>query len=192
MINISEKEFAKLAEYIKSNYGIHLKEEKKSLVIGRLSNVLMQNGFKYFSDYFDYVSADKTGEAITVLIDGITTNHTFFMREVDHFYYFKNTILPHLTGTVRDKDLRIWSAGCSTGEEPYTLAMMLDEFLGKERMQWDSKILATDISSRVLDTARKGIYGNEEISTLPVQWRLNYFKKLDKEKSVIVDRIRDI
>jgi chemotaxis protein methyltransferase CheR len=191
MINITEKEFAQLTGFIKSNYGIHLKDEKKSLVIGRLNNVLIQKNFKCFSDYYDYLVADKTGEAVTVLIDKITTNHTFFMREADHFYYFKNTVLSQLIRTTREKDLRIWSAGCSTGEEPYTLAMMLDEFLGKEKMLWNSKILATDISSKVLDTAQKGIYDNEEIAELPAQWRLNYFKKLDKEKSILVDKIRD-
>ncbi len=191
MINITEKEFSKLAEFIKSNYGINLKEEKKALVMGRLYNVLIQRGFKSFSDYYDYVVADKTGAAVTVLIDKITTNHTFFMREADHFYYFKSTVLPYLIETVKDRDLRIWSAGCSTGEEPYTLAMMLDEFLGKEKTQWDSKVLATDISTNVLDTAKKGIYDNEEIATLPPQWRLNYFKKYDKERSILVDKIRD-
>lgn len=191
MINITEKEFAKLAEFIKANYGINLKEEKKSLVIGRLHNVLLQNDFDSFSDYFDYVVSDKTGNAITVLIDKITTNHTFFMREVDHFYYFKNTVLPYLANTVRDKDLRIWSAGCSTGEEPYTLAMILDEYFGSEKTLWDSKILATDISSKVLDTAKKGIYSNEEIALLPVQWRLNYFRKHDFGNSILIDKIRD-
>ena len=191
MVSITEKEFKQLAEFIKSSYGINLKEEKKSLVIGRLHNVLMQQDFKSFSDYYDYVVSDKTGNAVTVLIDKITTNHTFFMREVDHFYYFKNTVLPHLASTVRDKDLRIWSAGCSSGEEPYTLAMMLDEYFGNGKMLWDSKVLATDISGKVLDIAQKGIYDNEEIASLPVQWRLSYFKKYGIEKSILVDRIRD-
>ncbi len=191
MIDITEKEFIKLAEFIKSNYGINLKEEKKSLVIGRLHNVLMQKDFKSFSDYYDYVVSDKTGDAAIVLIDKITTNHTFFMREVDHFYYFKSTVLPYLACTLKDKDLRIWSAGCSTGEEPHTLAMLLDEYFGKEKMLWDSKVLATDISGKVLDTAKKGVYSNEEIALLPAQWRLNYFKKYDNGNSVLVDKIRD-
>jgi len=124
-----------------------------------------------------------------VLIDKITTNHTFFMREADHFYYFRDTVLPYLTRTVKEKDLRIWSAGCSTGEEPYTLAMIIDEFLGREKMLWNSKILATDISAKVLDVAQRGIYSNEEIASLPAQWRLNYFKKFNHEKSILIDRI---
>lgn len=191
MITITDKEFKQLSKYINANYGIYLKEEKRSLVMGRLFNVLTQNNFNNFSEYFNYVVSDKTGKAINALIDRITTNHTFFMREADHFYYFKDKVLPYLASTVKEKDLRIWSAGCSTGEEPYTLAMIIDEFFGNEKMWWDTKILATDISSKVLNTAIEGIYSNEEIATLPVSWRLKYFKKLDDENSVLVDKIRN-
>jgi chemotaxis protein methyltransferase CheR len=190
MVSITNKEFKQLSEYIKSNYGILLKEEKQSLVIGRLYNVLLQNNFKSFSEYFDYIISDKTGRAVSTLIDKITTNHTFFMREPDHFNYFKNSILPYLKKTVTDRDLRIWSAGCSTGEEPYTLAMIIDDFFGKEKIYWDTKLLATDISNKVLEKAQKGIYSREELNTLPPHWRLNYFKKLDNKNFMITDKIR--
>lgn len=99
------------------------------------------------------------------------------MREADHFYYFRDIVLPYLAGTVKEKDLRIWSAGCSSGEEPYTLAMIIDEFFGKGKMLWNSKILATDISSKVLGEASKAEYANEEIASLLSAWKLNYFKK---------------
>lgn len=188
---ITDKEFNQLATYIKANYGIHLKEEKRALVTGRLHNVLVQNNFRNFSEYYEYVLSDKTGEAAATLINKITTNHTFFMREADHFYYFRDKVLPYLINISRDKDLRIWSAGCSSGEEPYTLAMLIDEFLGKEKMLWDTKILATDISSKVLEKAKKGVYRDEELVALPYCWKLSYFKKYDNENSVIVDRIRN-
>lgn len=191
MVTITKQEFSRLAAYIKANYGINLKEEKQALVTGRLHNVLMQNNFNSFSEYYDYVISDKTGDAAAAMINKITTNHTFFMREADHFYYFRDKVLPYLTDKVKDKDLRIWSAGCSSGEEPYTLAMVIDEFFGKEKVWWDAKVLATDISGKVLEEAAKGIYGNEEISTLPFHWKLNYFKKSDNQKSVLVDRIRN-
>ena len=191
MLTITDKEFRELADYIKINYGIHLKEEKQSLITGRLHNVLAQKNFNSFSEYYKYVISDKTGEAVVTLIDKITTNHTFFMREVDHFYYFRDKVLPYLASTVREKDLRIWSAGCSSGEEPCTLAMITDEFFGKEKMWWDSKVLATDISGKVLGEASKGIYSNEKIAALPSNWKLNYFKKLDNEKSVLIDKIRN-
>lgn len=191
MFEITDKEFKKLTDFIKFNYGIHLKEEKRALLTGRLYNVLVKRGDKNFSEYFDYVVSDKTGAAAVTLIDKITTNHTFFMREADHFYYFRDKLLPYLTGTVKNKDLRIWSAGCSSGEEPYTIAMIIDEFFGKEKMLWDAKVLATDISSSVLEKAAKGIYSNAEISSLPPQWKLNYLKKLDNDNSVLVEKIRN-
>lgn len=191
MISITDAEFKQLSTYINDNYGICLEEEKRSLVTGRLSVILAQNNFSSFTEYFNYVITDKTGKAANELIDKITTNHTFFMREAEHFYFFQNKILPYLAKTVKDKDLRIWSAGCSTGEEPYTLAMITDEFFGREKIWWDTKILATDISSRVLDTAKKGIYSNDEIASLPANWKLKYFEKLGAENNALIKRIRD-
>jgi len=191
MIAITDKEFKQLSEYISDNYGIYLKDEKRSLVMGRLFNVLTQNNFKNFSEYYNYIVSDKTGKAVEVLIDKITTNHTFFMREAEHFRYFRDKVLPYLASTVKEKDLRIWSAGCSSGEEPYTLAMIIDEFFGREKTGWDTKILATDISGKMLDIAIKGIYSNEKIATLPAGWRLKYLRKLNAEKSILVDKIRN-
>jgi chemotaxis protein methyltransferase CheR len=190
MITLSDKEFWQLANYIKDNYGINLKDEKKTLLMGRLHNVLLEKSFKSFSEYFNYVLSDKTGDAIATLINKITTNHTFFMRETEHFEYFRNIVLPYLVSTKKDKDLRIWSAGCSSGEEAYTLAMIIDEFFGNEKKGWDTKILATDISNQVLEIATRGVYANDRIASLPTQWKLSYFKKLDNENSVLVDKIR--
>ena len=154
MISISDKEFHQFSTYIKNHYGINLKEEKKILLAGRLQNVLIQNGFQNFQDYYNYIQSDHTGERITALINKITTNHTFFMREVNHFYYFRDVVLPQLENQVKEKDLRIWSAGCSSGQEPYTLAMMIDEYFEQDKSLWDTKILATDISHRGESDAR--------------------------------------
>ncbi len=188
--SITDREFRLLAAYIKDHYGINLKDEKRALVTGRLRNVLLQNNFKSFSEYFEYILADKTGNAAATLINKISTNHTFFMREADHFKYFRDHVLPYLKNTVNGKDLRVWSAGCSSGEEPYTLAMIIDEFFGKEKMWWDTRILATDISGRVLEAAAEGIYDNERIATLPSNWKESYFKPYDKENHILIDRIR--
>ncbi len=191
LIKITKKEFKLLAAYIKTHYGIYLKEEKEALLAGRLQNVLIKNGFNNFSEYYNYIVSDKTGAAVTTLINKITTNHTFFMREEDHFKYFIDKILPDITKKVKDKDLRIWSAGCSSGEEPYTLAMIIDEFFGNEKMLWDAKILATDISCKVLEEARKGIYSNEKIATLPTNWKLSYFCNYNNENYAISDQLRN-
>lgn len=191
MVSITRQEFKKLADYIQSNFGIHLKEEKQALLTGRLRNILAQNNFRSFSEYYDHIISDPTGKAAHILVEKITTNHTYFMREADHFYFFRDKVLPWLKETVVDKDLRIWSAGCSTGEEPYTLAMIMDEFFGKEKIWWDTKILATDISGKVLEEAKRGICKNEAIAPLPPTWRHSYFRKLPGGKSVLTDKIRN-
>jgi chemotaxis protein methyltransferase CheR len=191
MITITENEFKKLSEFIHKNYGIHLKSEKKTLVLGRLHNVLQQEGFTSFTEYYDYIVSDKTDRAVVTLIDKITTNHTFFMRETAHFYYFRDKVLPYLANTINDRDLRIWCAASSTGEEAYTLAMIIDEFFGNEKIFWDTKVLATDISEKVLDIAKKGIYSNERIAPLPSSWKINYFKKFDAENAILIDKIRN-
>ena len=191
MFTITDKEFGQLTAYIKDNYGIHLKEEKRALVTGRLYNVLLENNLKDFTEYYKYVISDKTGQAAATLINKMTTNHTFFMREAEHFFYFRDKVLPNLVAMAAHKDLRIWSAGCSSGEEPYTLAMIMGEFFGKEKMYWDTKILATDISSRMLEEAQKGIYKSEDISPLPAQWKINYLKKVDNEKFIFTDKIKN-
>ncbi len=188
---MTDKEFSRLTNFVKCNYGINLGKEKQSLVIGRLNNVLLDKGLNNFSEYYNYVTSDKSGEAVTTLIDKITTNHTFFMREISHFKYFNSTVLPYLVANVKNKDLRIWSAGCSTGEEPYTLAMIIADYLGANKPQWNTNILATDISSKVINYAIKGIYSHEQIKSIPENWKINYFKKLDHENSILVDKIKN-
>lgn len=191
MITITEKEFKELATYIKSRYGINLKEEKKTLVMGRLQNVVQDMGYDNFTDYYNSVVSDKSGDIACNLINKITTNYTFFMREADHFNYLRDKVLPLWINNSAERDLRIWSAGCSSGEEPYTLAMIIDELLGYNKIFWDSKILATDISTNVLETAAAGQYKDNEISTLPLNWRMNYFKSLNNGNSTVIDRIRN-
>ncbi|MDS0524644.1 protein-glutamate O-methyltransferase CheR [Clostridium sp. SHJSY1] len=191
MINITQKEYSQLASFIKDNYGIDLGTKKQALVLGRLTNVLVEQNIDCFSDYFKYITSDKTGNAVETLVNKITTNHTFFMRESDHFTYFKDIILPYLKNNQKQKDLRIWSAGCSSGEEPYTIAMIIDEFFGKDKVLWDTKILATDISTKVLDIAIKGEYQNEAVDSLSSSWQMNYFNKIDIEKSVVNNKIKN-
>ncbi|ACV61534.1 MCP methyltransferase, CheR-type [Desulfofarcimen acetoxidans DSM 771] len=189
-VNISEKEFSRLACFIKQHFGINLVQEKKLLVVSRLQNFLIRNNFKSFSEYFDYVVADRTGNAVVTLLNKLTTNHTFFMREADHFDFFRNKVLPYLSQKVKDKDLRIWSAGCSTGQESYTLSMIIDEYFGAEKKLWNTKVLATDISTIVLEKAKKGEYSDEEICMIPRHRRFSYFIKNDNQRYCIVNEIK--
>ncbi|NLZ38515.1 MAG: protein-glutamate O-methyltransferase CheR [Firmicutes bacterium] len=190
MLNITSEEFAKLAAYIQANYGIHLKKEKKTLLTARLQGILASKNFKNFTEYYEYLLQDRTGQAAAELVNKITTNHTYFMREPEHFYFFRDQVLPEIKAQCRQKDLRIWCAACSTGEEAYTLAMIIDEFFAAEKHSWDTRILATDISSQVLEVAQAGIYTAERINPLPIEWQRKYFQKLPDNKVKVVDRIR--
>jgi chemotaxis protein methyltransferase CheR len=189
MVEITENEFKKLADYIQLNYGIFLKNEKQSLLNARLANVVEQNNFKSFSEYYDYVVSDASGLATSILIDKVTTNYTYFMREPDHFKYMNNVALPYFERKITDYDLRIWSAGCSTGEEPYTIAIVLEEYF-KNKKEWDKKILATDISTQVMEVAKKGCYDGKQIELLPPIWKLNYFTKVNSAAFAINESIK--
>ena len=191
MVDIREQEFRQFADFVKTNYGIHFKNEKKTLVAGRLNNVIASMNMNSLTEYMQYVAADKTGQAASAMLDKITTNYTFFMRESAHFYYFRDKVLPYLSKTISDKDLRIWSAACSTGEEPYTLAMFIDEFFGHEKAAWDTKILATDISTGVLAIAKSGIYSKDKVAELPAAWKQRYFREYDAENYILVDRLKN-
>jgi chemotaxis protein methyltransferase CheR len=176
MLDIKENEFKKLTGYIKQKYGINL-TKKKNLIEGRLSNLIIEKGFKSFKEYLDYTFSDKTGAEETILLNRLTTNHTFFMRESSHFEYYENNVLPGIVNNLKENDLRIWSAGCSTGEEPYTLAMINNDFFGEKKHLYDTKILATDISVKALKSAEEGKYPKEALNNLPTVWKLKYFYK---------------
>lgn len=190
-LNITDKEFDLISSYIKNNFGISLKHEKKSLVVGRLQQVLMQLGFNTFTEYYNYVINDPTGQASTKLINQISTNHTYFMRESSHFDFLKQVALPQLASKIINRDFRIWCAGCSTGEEAYTLAMILEDFFPQQIMGWDKKLLATDISTQALEKALKGSYTNEALSTLPASWRNRYLIMKDKHSSVFTQSLKN-
>lgn len=179
MMTITDKEFKQLAAFIHKNYGIHLKKEKETLITGRLHKVLSDLGLNSFSEYYDYLIKDQTGMALAELVDKITTNHTFFMREAEHFVYLRDQVLPFWKSNIKNNDLRVWCAASSTGEEPYTLAMIIADYFEPVKDAWDTKLLATDISSAALNTAKKGIYPNERLAELPLYWRNKYFIKHD-------------
>ena len=172
-MDISDADFTRLTRFIQSNYGINL-SQKKQLITGRLSATLKAKGYKSFSAFVDHLLHTKDETELTLLLDKLTTNYTFFMREQEYLDYFKNTIIPELLRRhQRDKCLSIWSAGCSSGEEPYNLTMYLFDHLGAQASQWDTRILATDISSKALAAARRGVY--ELPDTIPPTWKKKFF-----------------
>lgn len=189
MFTIEDNEFNALVKCIKVNYGITL-DKKKALIEGRLGNMIFEKGFKNYGDYLNYVFSDKSGLEMSMLVDRLTTNHTYFMREAAHFDYFRDKVLPYLISEIRDRDLRVWSAGCSSGEEPYSLAMIISDFLGHEKASWDTKVLATDISTRALEKAQEGTYQAEDIESVPSAWKRSYFGKPENGRCMISESIK--
>ena len=116
MLSINESDFQRLVQFVKNNYGIDL-SKKKQLITGRLSNTIMSMGFTNFQSYVDYLIKNKKPEDLELMLNKLTTNYTYFMREETHFKLLEETILPYLEKTKKDKVLSIWSAGCSSGEE---------------------------------------------------------------------------
>lgn len=173
-MTISHTDFQRLVGFMQNNYGIDL-SKKQQLITGRLSPVLRQRGYTNFSAFIDHLLRYKNDDDVTLVLNKLTTNYTFFMREKDHLDYFHNTIIPAIVQKhQKDKTLAIWSAGCSSGEEPYNLSMYLFDYLGAKASEWDTRILATDISAQALATAQKGVYDLSG-SAMPAEWKKRYF-----------------
>lgn len=188
-MKITDADYQRLKNYMYQNFGINL-EGKKVLIEGRLNAVLRKHGFNNFNDYIDFLLRDKTGSEVSTLVSRLTTNYTYFMREQGHYDFTKKVALPKLCPTIKNKDLRIWSAACSSGEEPYSIAMMLDQYFGVGKDQWDKVVLASDISDNVLRTATKGIYPKERISMLSDSEIKTYFRKEDEKNYRVTPYLR--
>lgn len=184
MIEITDDEFNLIRSFIYEKIGIYLSDRKRNLVAGRLQKIVRSKGYKSFKEYYYSVVADKSGLELSKLASFISTNYTYFNREKEHFNYFYSTALPATLNLLKSKnnnDIRIWCAGCASGEEPYMLVMLMLEYFGKKYFMWDAGILATDISAKALDAARKGIYTKEKIKALPPYYIGKYFDQIDNE-----------
>jgi len=161
---ISDEVFFLFSELIYRTSGIKLTLVKKGLLIARLLRRLRSLGIKGFYDYYHRVKSDAV--ELVEMLNCISTHTTTFFRENHHFEYLRNIVIPELLKKKRERRLRIWSAGCSTGEEPYSIAVALLETLRLHTFQpesWDIRILATDISTKVLETAETGVYDEEQL-----------------------------
>jgi chemotaxis protein methyltransferase CheR len=164
--NFTDKDFSKIQKLVSQHTGIVLSEAKRDMVYSRLARRLRKLDLRNFKDYCHIVENETDAEELTHFTNAITTNLTSFFREPHHFQYLKTKLLPSLMRrNAETQRLRIWSAGCSTGEEPYSLAMAMRDVI-PESSNWDIKILATDLDSNVLDTGSQGIYGEERVKGL--------------------------
>jgi len=189
-VELRDKEFNQIREYLKEHYGISMGNEKRTLIFSRLRPLLKQKGFDDFAEYFNYLISDKTGEASVVFVNRLTTNHTFFMREPEHFEFLKSKVLPWVEDKFgAQKDLRLWCAACSSGEEAYTLQMIVQDYF-ENKPGWNLEILATDISERVLQQATLGIYSNESLKPMHDHWMKKHFIKYDNDNMIVKDDIK--
>jgi chemotaxis protein methyltransferase CheR len=168
--------FNRLRSLVGLHTGISITDAKRELVYSRLSRRLRQLGMDSFEAYCGMLEAGDADE-VPQFVNAITTNLTAFFREAHHFQILADNVLPEIMArNSKTRQIRIWSAGCSTGEEPYSIAIVVREVLSNAR-GWDVKILATDIDSGVLETGKNGIYSEERISGLSVERLQSSFRK---------------
>ncbi len=174
-IQMDEDCFNRLSSFVTREYGIKLPLAKKSMLESRLNKKVKSLGLASYKEFLDYIFSEegKQGDLYHV-IDLITTNKTDFFREPAHFRFLSDQFLPSYTRDSSKRNLRIWSAGCSTGEEPYTIIMMMEEYR-KKHGDVNYSILASDVSIRVIQAAFQGIYDIDRIAPVPADMKQTYF-----------------
>ncbi|PIE18847.1 MAG: chemotaxis protein CheR [Proteobacteria bacterium] len=185
--------YERLAGLVSSQFGIQLDPSKQDLVLGRLRRIMRDRGYATLDDYVAAELASPSPGALSDLIDRISTNHTYFWRESGHFTLFTELLRELISQreATGQRDVRVWCAACSSGEEPYTLAMLLLEALGPRRARWQAGVLATDISSRVLEVARAGIYGVENVARLPDAMARRWFNRRSGDVVEVAAELRE-
>ncbi|WP_303920115.1 protein-glutamate O-methyltransferase CheR [Treponema berlinense] len=176
---LTDSQFHRISEFIQKNVGIKMPEEKRLMVQSRLTGRLKSLKMSNFDDYLNFAFSGtlEGSEEIALMINAITTNLTNFFRENVHFEYLTDTVLPELAQK-NIKKVELWSAGCSTGQEPYTLSIVMQEFMKKNPGKIDDySVYATDISSRVLDKAIDAVYPMSEVESLSLELKKRYFLK---------------
>lgn len=175
--SINDDTFRQLRDFIYDKTGIYVPDNKKYFLENRLSKIIKDKNFRSYEDYLYYLRYSSNKQDIARLFDAITTNETFFFREPQQFEVFTNNLIPQIineNAQMGRKDIKIWSAACSTGEEPYTIAMILSE--KSELIAIRKEIYASDISESVLMSARRAMYGGYSIRNVPPVYLAKYFK----------------
>jgi chemotaxis protein methyltransferase CheR len=173
-IALSDREMDRIVRLVYERSGITLHHGKRALIVARLHKMLKAGGFRSFSDYVRHVETDHSGQQLSVLIDAISTNHTSFFREDEHFRYLAARVVPPLAAA--DRPLRVWCAACSTGQEPVSIAVTLMDTLPAAQ-HGRLRLLASDISTRALKTATAGVYPLRVADGLPQPVLRSYFER---------------
>ena len=183
-IELSNAEFTKLGNFIYSNYGIKMPIAKKELLKARLQSRLRANNIESFKEYCEYIFSGKDGESeIIHMIDVVSTNKTDFFREPAHFEHMTTVLLPDYSAKNPGRELKIWSSACSSGEEAYTIGMVVNEF-SDTKSKIDFSILGTDISTRILERAARAVYLEDRILPIPLHMKKKYLlRNVNAEKT---------
>lgn len=187
MDKISVEEFKLIKNYIREIAGISVSEDKMLLVSSRLTKHMAVLGLQSFKEYYEYIKNSATEEERSVFVDKLTTNHTYFMRETEHFETFEKICTEHKHNGIQD--LRVWCAASSSGEEPYTLAYILYNVFEHDK---NFRILATDISNNMLYHAYKGEYEDKNVENLPPNIITKYFVKKDYNAYEVIPMLKDM
>lgn len=169
---LSPQEFERIRQLARRTFGLDLKAGKEELVSSRLRRLVRDGGFRSFHEYYRHIVEEPSGIALSSMIDALATNHTAFHREPAHFEYLRTEVLPRLS---RRKPVEVWSAACSTGEEAWTLAFVLNDALPSRQIH----ITATDISTRALQFAERAVYPADRCQGLPAAWLSRYFDPVE-------------
>lgn len=171
---LSDSDFNRLSDFIYSNYGIKLLPVKKIMLQSRLQARLKVNNIDSFKLYTDYVLSGRGGEdEVVSMIDLVSTNKTDFYRESAHFDFMKEIVLPEHKEMFSERPFKVWSSASSSGEEAYTIAIVINEFFEKNK-KFDYQILGTDISTRIIEKARKAVYGMDRVDVIPLAQKKKY------------------
>ena len=193
-ILVSARDFRRVSEALYAHCGINLQDGKEELVQARLAKLLRRSGEKV-SEYLDRVLENPGSAEFTQLVDSLSTNLTSFFRESNHFTYLSGSLLPALFARKKargEKTIRGWSAACSSGEEPYTLAMVTLEAMEAEGAMFDAKILATDISTKVLEMAKAGVYDRQRTQPVPAALKAKYLISRKDKQSEVSGALRNV
>jgi len=191
---LSDRDLAIIMRLVYEKSGITLHSGKRALVSARLQKLLKLGGFNTFREYVTYLQADTSGDELTAMIDAIATNHTSFFREPQHFTFLSSVVLPPLRARSESVPILGWSAACSSGEEPYTIAMTAFEQFGDDAAR-RVRLLASDLSTKALGRAEAGIYKTERVAGLPRHLVLKYFDRrptLPRGTIQVATRIRSL
>jgi chemotaxis protein methyltransferase CheR len=189
--DFGNEDFEALRTLVKQITGINLSDQKRELVYGRLARRLRALQLTSFAEYRELLARDG-GQEIAQFCNAITTNLTAFFREPHHFDYLRDQVLaPMLANSSAPRRLRIWSAGCSTGEEPYSLAMTVLETLTDIR-RWDIRILATDLDSDVLERGRRGVYTEDRLRNMTLQRRMRFFTERREREGLCYEATQEL